>query len=488
MKMIHPLLCAAALAGASCANAATFTVSSLADNGTGTLREAIALANQTAEADTIMFQDRLTGTITLASGEIPITNSVSILGTGAAKITINANNASRVFRIDNNGGPDKVFLISGLTLTGGRASSGNVDSGGAVFYEQSTVHAQITLRDLVLSANTAGRKGGAVSIAGANVRLDNVQMNGNRAQGGFQPSGGALYFNRGSIVIERSRFINNVADLSGGAIEFASPGVFATISDTTIEGNSASLEGGGIDASVQNLKLSRSTIANNTVGQPNGGGIFMMGATDANSPENIIENSTFSGNVATHQSGGGSALAVWQGNMTVRNVTFAFNKTAPAVSPGANAGGALWVNVGGTTRVKVQNSLFNENTHGNSNQPVDLMRKIGTPESVLEVDHSLFEVTPVIGVITTGNANIEANALLKPLTLSDGGLTALHPIPANSPAVDAGATPANLATDQRGAGFVRTIDSICRRPRVDRTDIGAYEYRADTIFCYAHEN
>ena len=51
-----------------------------------------------------------------------------------------------------------------------------------------------------------------------------------------------------------------------------------------------------------------------------------------------------------------------------------------------------------------------------------------------------------------------------------------------------GSNPGNLATDQRGAGFVRTIDfDACRRPNVHVTDIGAYEYRGDTIFCHGFE-
>ncbi|MDG4548947.1 MAG: hypothetical protein P9F19_05990 [Candidatus Contendobacter sp.] len=47
------------------AQAATFTVTNLADAGGGSLRQAILDANGAAGADTITFQAGLTGTITL---------------------------------------------------------------------------------------------------------------------------------------------------------------------------------------------------------------------------------------------------------------------------------------------------------------------------------------------------------------------------------------------------------------------------------------
>ena len=72
----------ALIAGASCANAATFTVTTLADNGAGSLRDAIAKANQATGADAIAFQAGLTGTITLTGGDLAITDSLTLTGPG----------------------------------------------------------------------------------------------------------------------------------------------------------------------------------------------------------------------------------------------------------------------------------------------------------------------------------------------------------------------------------------------------------------------
>lgn len=488
MKRTHSLLCAALVAGAPLANAATITVTHLRDDGSpGSLRAAITQANATTEADTIVFQNTLAGTITLTGGALAITESLTINGPGAAKVTIDAHGASRVFLLDNPNAANRTWALSGLTVTGGLANSGNDDSGGGFFYENpafSSARPAITLNDMVFNANEAGRKGGAVSVSGANLTLGNVALTGNRARSGFQPSGGGLYFNRGLVRIERSRIVGNSAELTGGGIDLASPGVNAVIIDSLIQDNTATLRGGGMHAPfMTNLTISRSAFVNNALtSQTEGGGLYFGGITDAGSPVNVIENSTFSGNISQHQSGRGSAIAVAQGNLTVRNSTFALNQTAPDVTPGANAGGALWVANGATTKVTVQSTLFAGNTHGNAQGSADLTRQAGgTTESTLNVDHSSFQQMPAIGVITNAGAgNLETDPLLQPLTLAHGGLTPTHPIPRNSPVVDKGSNPGNLATDQRGAGFVRTWSDPNNRNGV--ADIGAYEYRGDTIF------
>ncbi|MBO9663551.1 choice-of-anchor Q domain-containing protein [Dokdonella sp.] len=481
MRTIHPLLCAALIAGAPCAHAATFTVTSLGDSGAGTLRNAIAQANQAAGADTITFQLAAPGTITLTSGELTISDSLTITGPGAARVTIDANQG-RAFHLINANASDKTFAISGMTVINGVTPSN--ESGGGLFYEANSIHADIRLSDMVFQQNTASRAGGAVSVAGANLTLSDVVLRGNTANGQFQPSGGGLFFSRGQLRIDRSLFVDNSAQYGGG-LRISSPAAKAVIADTVFQENTAQ-QGGGIDTiTVESFTLSRSAFVENVAISSYGGGIYFSGATNTDTPESVIENSTFSRNESQHQFAVGSGLAMWDGFLTVRNATFADNKTAPDKVPGANAGGAMWVNNGIKTRATVQSTLFNRNTHGNSNQPIDLTRNTGTPFSTLSVDHSLFQIMPAINIITTGSDNIEGDALLQELTTTHGGRTPVHPIPYASPAVDKGSNPGNLTTDQRGAGVARTIDAnACRRPNVHVTDIGAYEYRGDTIFCY----
>jgi VCBS repeat-containing protein len=124
--------------GASPAYAATIAVTTTADSGPGSLREAIASA---APGDTIAFN--LSGCpciITLAS-QLEITKSLIITGPGASQLTISGNNAVRVFFI-NPGAPgatsgppatSPTVTITDLTIAGGRGvgGAGSQNGGGA---------------------------------------------------------------------------------------------------------------------------------------------------------------------------------------------------------------------------------------------------------------------------------------------------------------------------------------------------------------------
>src|SRR5262249_28748648 len=79
----------------------TFTVTNLNDAGFGSLRNAIGGANNLAGADVIVFQPGLTGTLTLTSGPLQVTDSVTITGPGAGALTISGNNVSRIFLVDD---------------------------------------------------------------------------------------------------------------------------------------------------------------------------------------------------------------------------------------------------------------------------------------------------------------------------------------------------------------------------------------------------
>ncbi len=100
----------------SSAEAATSTVTTLADSGAGSLRQALA---DSAAGDTITFA--VTGTITLTSGELVITNSLTIAGPGATNLAVSGNSVRRVFRIGN---PVASVTISGLTICNGKSADG----------------------------------------------------------------------------------------------------------------------------------------------------------------------------------------------------------------------------------------------------------------------------------------------------------------------------------------------------------------------------
>ncbi len=89
----------------------TYTVSSLADSGAGSLRAAITSVNADTTPDVIDFS--VAGVIQLTSGALPaITNTVNIDGTTAPGFT----NAP-VVEIDNNGFAGLTTTLSGFNST-----------------------------------------------------------------------------------------------------------------------------------------------------------------------------------------------------------------------------------------------------------------------------------------------------------------------------------------------------------------------------------
>src|SRR4051794_37102107 len=119
----------------------TFTVTSLADSGAGTLRAGVA-----SGAGTIRFAPGLHGTITLAS-EIAITSSLAIDGPGANRITVSGNNATRVFEVS---GASTPLSIDELTIANGRAApAGPAAFGGGLLNDG----ADVSLSKVVFASN-----------------------------------------------------------------------------------------------------------------------------------------------------------------------------------------------------------------------------------------------------------------------------------------------------------------------------------------------
>src|SRR5262245_33859301 len=95
------------------------TVTTTADSGPGSLRNAIATA---AVGETIDFA--VTGTITLTNGELLIAKDLTISGPGAGNLTIQRSTANgtpdfRIFNLKSG-----IGTISGLTMNNGRAVAG----------------------------------------------------------------------------------------------------------------------------------------------------------------------------------------------------------------------------------------------------------------------------------------------------------------------------------------------------------------------------
>ena len=132
---------------------ATYTVNSTADTNDGTcnaanctLREAILAANDTPDADTIIFSLPPTSTITLNGTQLPpISGTLTIDGSTAENLTISGDNASRVLvigpepppypgpsagPIESAIGGSAVVTLTNLHITEGNESN---DLGGGIY-------------------------------------------------------------------------------------------------------------------------------------------------------------------------------------------------------------------------------------------------------------------------------------------------------------------------------------------------------------------
>jgi len=121
------LLLAAAVALAAHVAAEVFTVSSTADNGPGSLRDAIAQANARPGADEVIFDPALAGQpIVLTTDQLTVTDHLTLTGLGQDLLTIEraaTAPAFRIFEIDDGTAAHIQVQLSGMKIVHGLAYS-----------------------------------------------------------------------------------------------------------------------------------------------------------------------------------------------------------------------------------------------------------------------------------------------------------------------------------------------------------------------------
>jgi len=286
----------ALLAGGGLVHAATFTVTSAGDPGTGgmSLRQAVVQANGVPNS-VVQFDPALVGsTITLASGEIAISAPMRIQGPGSSKLAISGNNISRVFNIVGNASTPVAVTVAGVALTDGHSAS----NGGAL----TAADAVLTISDAAIRNSHAIQCGGVAALRSA-VAFTNVQFLNNGAADKFGAFCLAGYAHATGTISDSVVSGNHAFANGGGDIEqFAA---FA-IKRSRISGNLASSEVGGLSirrvgAAKMTFYLGDSTISDNVAASGDAGGLELQGVYA------VVVNAVISGNTAN--SGGGILLA-----------------------------------------------------------------------------------------------------------------------------------------------------------------------------------
>ena len=262
------------------ATAAILTVTNGVDSGAGSLRQTILGA---APGDTIVFDPGLNGSIiTLTSGALTITNSLTITGPGPQLLAINGNASDRVLNIQNPVLSTITVRISGLSITNGVTTGGGGGIGTNTDWNKPL---RLTVSNCVIRFNrntsSSYSGGGGISINyGTTVVITDSEISNNNDSSGF--GGGGVWFrgyNTSSNILERVSVIGNSTSGSGGGL-LTRAGYPIFIWNCTFSGNSST----------------SSYWQGSTVG---GGAIFTQGSGITH-----IYNSTLTSNTATKSCGG----------------------------------------------------------------------------------------------------------------------------------------------------------------------------------------
>ncbi|MGH8042846.1 MAG: choice-of-anchor Q domain-containing protein [Rudaea sp.] len=428
--------------------ATTYTVTNTNDNGAGSLRDAINQANGNPGADIVNFGANVSGTITLTTGSLFISDGVDIQGPGASVLTIDgSSNVHRpsaynyygsdvvIGRGSNSGGqgaPTAPLAATPVTLSGLTFSGGSAPKGGGIY----AYYAQLTVNNCVVTGNTAYYSGGGIYMAGySSLTLTNSVVSSNTAY----YTGGGIATEEAAITIQQSSLTGNSASTGGGVFVHNDNSNALTITASTVSGNSATASapysysgGGGVYAKHVSAAISNSTVANNSA---NRGGGVVGHISYSNYYSTTLSNSTVSGNSATNYGGGVSETE--SGPITLTNTVVAGNsaRSNPDVS---------------TTSPYYYNGNY-------------------SPGSTIAASFSLIGNTGSATITDNGGNQFNLAAQLGALGNNGGPTQTMLPL-IGSPLIDLGdpafTGPPN--TDQRGAGFPRIING--------RVDIGATEF------------
>ena len=422
---------------------ATITVQNLNDSGGGSLRDALASAQN---GDIVTFKDTLSGSSVALNTRLEVTKNITLDGdldnNGTADITLDGQYKTSVIKVD--AGTTVVF--DGLVITRG-LSAGNGGNGG--FAAADALGAGIsnfgdlTLKNVSVTANAASGGGGGGGVVAPTV--------GGGGGGGGAVGGGTG--GHGGIAGDGS---GTYAGTSGTANQGGHGGAFGTVNMGGVGGSSVGGAGthntygysdgsAGGTASAGGLSIGGGGGGSGWDFTGGKGGSAAGGIYNASSGKlTIVGTSVITGNIGAGGGGGGGSMvgsgtelnggeagrgvgAIWnKGSVLITVANFA------ALNAANNAGGS---GVGGLTNVSTASQgvsptaipgLFND-TGATANTAYD-----PSPTATIVV------TTPAQHIGTTSQVTITFSEAVSGFTLAD--LTAPHGTLSNLTTSDGGKT------------------------------------------------
>jgi len=309
-----------------------------------TLREAVAISTAVFSDDTITFDPAVFSTpqtITMNGTEMMIGDRVTVTGPGSGLLTIDAQQKSRIFNIDQAGSASNTFTISGMTLKNGLVTG----NGGAILNSDET----LIFSDMKFLNNKATAIGGALhNTAKVSVTVTNAVFSDNTAGTG---QGGGIAFATAASTgnFTNVTFLRNTSGIQGGGVAFAGNST-STFDSVTFDQNIGSTGGALFMSSTLSFTATNSKFINNTSrAAGGGGGAIRFGAGSINISQCLFDNNT-AGDL-------GGAICSTTGPFTysIGDSTFTNNTALTSV------GGAIASNANGTT-MNVFNTIFDHNS------------------------------------------------------------------------------------------------------------------------------
>jgi hypothetical protein len=521
---------------ASGASAQTIGVTSTADGGQGSLRAAIAAAGA---GDTIAVP---AGNYVLTSGEILITQPITIDGAGAPATVISTTGSSRVFEVTSSVPSAATVSIAGVTITHGAATS--EPGGGGILVDSG----QLNVINSAITGNTAGTMdapllatsdfdgGGGIYNNGGTTRVSGSSISNNTAvvSNGYCCHGGAgIYQNFGDVDLTNSTMsgnrvsaldnvLGNPDDIGGGAIHQAGSSGDVNVSGSLLSGNTTTVDGlgastgdtccsggGGVYNDGNNVTITGSTLAENSAsltgtGGPNGFTVEGGGAIYQHSRATTIIDTTINANIASFgatppptASGGGAVTSDTASALDATNSTITANSTNITDGSGAtNGGGGIYAL--GTTNLANVTIAGNNASAAPGGGIYVLGATLSAANSIVALNTAAsggsncdgafptfsssgynLEDTPDSCAFTGNGDQVLPSAGIGLGELaSNGGPTQTRRLLPGSPAIDGG-SPAGC-TDP-SADLLSFDQRRFSRPAGAHCDIGAYEFSPPTV-------
>jgi len=451
-------------------------VTSCADGGPGSLRDAVQGDTSGVPID---LSHLSCSTITLTTGAIEATRSLTLIGPGATSLTIDGNHQGAVIveaaiharlsiqgmTVQNgyvvNGYGGCLFsagpiILDDVVVTGCKVAAhgiapGQQFSGGGIEARGDFTATDSRIVNNALEVSVASAHGGGIrttynaTLINTTISDNAVDMLASFGTGYYEFAEGGGLFAEGNVTMMRSTISNNTAHseaASGGGAVWSNG--YTSMYYSTLSGNSAlgvraQSYCGGVCAGTH-IRIDHSTISGNT--SDIAGGAFAGGFSYAR-----VTNSTISGNTALRAGG------IAADDFSAYNSTIAFN-----VETDGDRCGGICVYLHSLALVS---SIVAGNTSSN-----EAPGNIGTFGGRLTVSGQHNVIGASRYDVTFPDDTITLDPMLAPLA-DNGGPTFTHALLPGSPAIDMGIVLGVLHWDQRGQGYARTIDSA--------PDIGAFE-------------